>query len=116
VTSDPDLMGGEPVIKGTRVPVHAVAAMVEQGESAADILAGYPSLSSEQIELAVIYARAYPQRGRPRKQPWRDTPVHSTRVALKDRGGCGRQGNAACAGGQSGEGRGQGSESRFRIG
>ncbi|KAF0224570.1 MAG: hypothetical protein FD176_1154 [Rhodospirillaceae bacterium] len=86
VTSNPDIMGGELVIKGTRVPVHSVAAMVEQGASVADILAGYPSLSSEQIELAVIYASAYPQRGRPRKQPWGDTPVRLVKIALKDLG------------------------------
>lgn len=84
VTIDPDVMGGEPVVKGTRVPVHAVAAMVEHGTPMADILAGYPSLSAEQIELAAVYACAYPPRGRPKKQPWADAPVRTTKFALDD--------------------------------
>lgn len=86
VTADPNIMGGEPVIKGTRVPVHAVAAMVDQGASVAEIVAGYPSLAAEQVEFAIIYASAYPQRGRPRKQPWGDGPVRTTRTPLKDLG------------------------------
>lgn len=71
VHSDPDVRGGEPVIHGTRVPVHAVASMLEQGASAAEILDGYPSLTAEHLELAPIYARAVPRRGRPPKRPWR---------------------------------------------
>ncbi|MBF0391681.1 MAG: DUF433 domain-containing protein [Alphaproteobacteria bacterium] len=87
VIVNPEIMGGEPVFKGTRVPVHAVAAMVDQGAAIAEILAGYPSLSQEQIDLAVIYASAYPRRGRPRNQPWADRPAtRSTKVALKDLG------------------------------
>jgi hypothetical protein len=32
----------------------------------------YPRLTAEMIRLAPVYAAAYPLRGRPRKQPWRD--------------------------------------------
>jgi hypothetical protein len=41
-------------------------------------------LSAEQVELAIIYASAYPQRGRPKKQPWGDAPVRSAKIAMKD--------------------------------
>lgn len=61
-----EIMGGVPVIRGTRIPVHLVAEMRRQGASAEEILAGYPSLTSEQIELAELYARAYPQLARKR--------------------------------------------------
>ena len=72
VVSDPEIMGGEPVFRGTRVPVHMIAGLVAQGSTQAELLAGYPRLTAEMIRLAPVYAAAYPLRGRPRQQPWRD--------------------------------------------
>jgi uncharacterized protein (DUF433 family) len=66
VVSDPEILGGTPVIRGTRVPVHDVAASVAAGLAPEGILADWPSLAENQIELAVIYAEANPARGRPR--------------------------------------------------
>ena len=72
--SDPEILGGEPAFRGTRVPVHLIATLVEQGSTEAEILKAYPRLTPEMIRLAPAYAQAYPLRGRPRKQPWRDRP------------------------------------------
>ena len=66
VVSDPDVLGGAPVVRGTRVPVHDVAASVAAGLKMDRILAAYPSLDSDKVELAAIYAQANPTRGRPR--------------------------------------------------
>jgi uncharacterized protein (DUF433 family) len=66
VMSDPDILGGAPIIRGTRVPVYDVAASVAAGVSTKRILAAYPSLDEDKIELAAIYAEANPARGRPR--------------------------------------------------
>ena len=83
VVSDPDTMGGEPVFRGTRVPVHMIATLIGQGSTEADLLEGYPRLTPEMIQLAPIYAGAYPLRGRPRAQPWRDQlPAQRTRRKL----------------------------------
>lgn len=60
-----DILGGIPVIRGTRVPVYDVAASVSAGISTVDILDAYPSINSDQLELAAVYASANPQRGRP---------------------------------------------------
>src|SRR5262245_33474160 len=70
--SDPEILGGEPVFKGTRVPVRVIASLLEQGESLAELLDGYPSLTRRQIELAPLWARTYPTRGRPPIRPWAD--------------------------------------------
>jgi uncharacterized protein (DUF433 family) len=70
VGTDPEIMGGAPVVRGTRIPVQLLADMVAQGASAQEIAAGYPSLTAEQVELAVFYAQARPRRGRPAAQPW----------------------------------------------
>jgi uncharacterized protein (DUF433 family) len=62
------------VFRGTRVPVHMIATLLDQGTTAADLLEGYPNLTAEMVRLAPIYAAAYPLRGRPRAQPWHDQP------------------------------------------
>lgn len=71
VHSDPEIRGGEPVIRGTRVPVYQLAEMLEQGAAHGELLEEYPSLTEEHLELARVYARAHPRRGRPPKRPWR---------------------------------------------
>jgi uncharacterized protein (DUF433 family) len=83
VISDPEIMGGDPVFKGTRVPVHLVADMQAQGDTEAVILSGYPRLTAQMVRLAPVYAAAYPLRGRPRKQPWHDRPpIYTSRQKL----------------------------------
>jgi uncharacterized protein (DUF433 family) len=69
VASSPEVLGGTPVIRGTRVPVYDVAASVAAGISRERILAAYPSLDADKVELAAIYAEATPPRGRPRRRP-----------------------------------------------
>lgn len=70
VVSDPEIMRGTPVFKGTRIPVDLVAEMLAQGATAEEILEGYPTLSKEKISIAPMYMRAFPRRGRPSRRPW----------------------------------------------
>src|SRR6202158_1323438 len=74
VESDPEIMRGAPVYKGTRIPVHAIADMLSQGATVAEILEGYPALTRERVELAPMYVKAFPLRGRPVKQSWAKRP------------------------------------------
>ena len=83
VVSHPEILGGEPVFRGTRVPVHLIAELVVQGSKPAELIESHPRLNAEMIRLAPVYAAAYPLRGRPRTQPWRDQqPVHRGRRRL----------------------------------
>ena len=66
VVSDPGVLSGTPVIRGTRIPVHDVAASVAAGIPTKRILDAYPALDKEKIDLATIYSLANPPRGRPR--------------------------------------------------
>jgi uncharacterized protein (DUF433 family) len=63
VIENPEIMGGTPVIRGTRIPVHLIAEMRRQGASVEEILEGYPSLTLEQVGLAELYVQAHPRRG-----------------------------------------------------
>lgn len=83
VISDPEILGGNPVFRGTRVPVHRIAELLAQGIPEAELREDYPRLTTEMISLAPLYAAAYPLRGRPRKQPWHEgQPVHRSRRKL----------------------------------
>jgi len=85
VTMDPEIMGGDPVFRGTRVPVHMIADILAQGETIEVLLESYPSLTAEMIEQAPAYAVAHPLQREPRKQPWHDRPPISTgRFKLSD--------------------------------
>jgi uncharacterized protein (DUF433 family) len=70
VVSDPEIMRGTPVFKGTRIPVDLVADMLAHGATAEEILEGYPTLSKEKIAISPLYVRAFPRRGRPSRRPW----------------------------------------------
>jgi uncharacterized protein (DUF433 family) len=73
VVSNPEIMRGTPVFKGTRIPVDLVAGMLSQGATADEILQGYPTLSIEKISLAPMYLRAFPRRGRPIRHTWQSS-------------------------------------------
>ena len=49
ISCDPMVMGGTPVFAGTRVPIQTLLDYLEAGESIDDFLAGFPSVSREQV-------------------------------------------------------------------
>jgi len=49
ISRSPDVMGGTPVFIGTRVPVQTLLDYLEGGESIDDFLAGFPTVSREQV-------------------------------------------------------------------
>ncbi len=70
IVTDGKIMGGTPVIRGTRMTVYSVLGRIEHGETIEDILADNPDLSREALEAAVTYARTHPLMGRPVGRPW----------------------------------------------
>jgi uncharacterized protein (DUF433 family) len=68
VVEDPEILRGTPVIRGTRIPVYDVASLADAGTPLEELQEIYPKLTPSEIELASIYAKANPQRGRPRRR------------------------------------------------
>jgi uncharacterized protein (DUF433 family) len=68
VVEDPEILRGTPVIRGTRIPVYDIASLVDAGTPRKEFREIYPKLTPSDIELASIYAKANPQRGRPRRR------------------------------------------------
>lgn len=77
IESNPDVMQGAAVFKGTRVPVHLVVQFLRQGETVDVLQADYPFLTPKLIELGRLYEALNPRRGRPRSlvthyQDWQE--------------------------------------------
>jgi len=56
VTVDPAQMGGASCIRGLRIPVATVVAMVADGMTETEILTAYPDLERDDIAEALRYA------------------------------------------------------------
>ena len=67
IVIDPEIVGGKPVIRGTRLAVEFILAMLAAGQSESDLVENYPGLTREDILACLSYAsylaheyRAYP--------------------------------------------------------
>ncbi len=56
VTINPRQMGGVPCLRGLRIPVATIVALVAEGQAANEILALYPDLEAEDIREALLFA------------------------------------------------------------
>ena len=72
ITSDLEILGGTPVIAGTRIPVYAILGRLQGGDTLDDLADDYPHVPAEAFKTAELYARAHPLRGRPSGRPWRN--------------------------------------------
>ncbi len=54
---NPEIMGGKPVVRGTRIPVELVLRKLGAGLDVAAILADHPRLTAEDIRAARTSAR-----------------------------------------------------------
>ena len=53
ITSDPDIMGGQPVVKGTRIPISRVLYLLKQGYTVEAIHEEYPHVDIEVLNGAI---------------------------------------------------------------
>lgn len=56
IVSDIRICGGEPCVKGTRIPVRIVLSHLAAGDTAEDILKDFPKLTQEDIRACLEYA------------------------------------------------------------
>ncbi|MGI8420277.1 MAG: DUF433 domain-containing protein [Candidatus Levyibacteriota bacterium] len=57
ITQDPDILGGKPIIAGTRMSVESILELLSSGMEIKKILLEYPFLEKEQIQGAIEYAK-----------------------------------------------------------
>ena len=58
ITVDPEILGGTPVFRGTRVPVDALLGNLESGVSIDEFLENFPTVSREQVLEVLKFSRA----------------------------------------------------------
>ncbi|RZU75918.1 uncharacterized protein (DUF433 family) [Micromonospora kangleipakensis] len=56
ITVDPDVMGGAPCVRQSRIPVATLLAMMAEGMSVTDILTDLPFLDEEDMAEVLNYA------------------------------------------------------------
>lgn len=57
IISNPKILGGKPIIVGTRISVELILDRIASGMSVKDILKDYPHLTTKQIQAAISYAK-----------------------------------------------------------
>ena len=80
---------GEPLLKGTGIEAHRIAALLDGGMTVDEVLFNYPSLTHDAIGAARAYADTYPKAGRPyprttAKQALRGAGLEALDEALDD--------------------------------
>ena len=58
ITVDPEILGGTPVFRGTRVPVDALLSNLEAGVSIDEFLENFPSVTREQAIEVLEFSRS----------------------------------------------------------
>jgi len=77
ILRDPAVCAGQPVIRGTRVTVRTILGYLAHGESAAHILAEFPSLTEDDVRAVVAFAAASASEDLPAPTP----APHEVKVA-----------------------------------
>ena len=58
ISINPEIRGGKPCIKGTRITVYDILEYLAGGMSEAEILSDFPSLQQEDLRAALAFAAA----------------------------------------------------------
>ena len=57
IHSDPDIMFGKPVVRGSRITVELILEYLEDGATVPQILEAYPHITDADVRAAVAFAR-----------------------------------------------------------
>jgi uncharacterized protein (DUF433 family) len=57
ITINPNIFGGKPIIRGRRLAVEHVLAMLAAGDTPEIIMQAYPWLEPEDIKACLVYSR-----------------------------------------------------------
>ena len=55
ITTNPEIFGGKPIIRGMRISVELILSLLAQGETIEGLLADYPELEPEDIRACTAY-------------------------------------------------------------
>jgi uncharacterized protein (DUF433 family) len=73
IVSDPGVCGGQPVLRGTRVPLRTVLGSLAEGDSVEAIVRSFPTLTPEMVHAIISFAAA---------SAYDDLPAPGARVSV----------------------------------
>jgi uncharacterized protein (DUF433 family) len=76
IVRDPQICGGDPVFKGTRVTLRTILASLAAGDTTEELLREFPTLTEQHIRAAIAFAAASAQE---------DMPTPGTRLRVLPR-------------------------------
>ena len=56
ISFNPGILGGKPVIRGTRISVELILEKIAAGDSIEEILTSYPHVTREAVQAAIAFA------------------------------------------------------------
>jgi len=56
IVARPDVLGGKPCIRGTRISVELLLELLASGATREDVLRAYPQVTEEGLNAALLYA------------------------------------------------------------
>ena len=56
ITANPNILGGKPIVRGTRISVEFILDLLASGVSEKEILEDYPHLTKKDIQACLRYA------------------------------------------------------------
>lgn len=59
IVANPEILGGKPCIKGTRISVELILEWIASGSTVNDIIKKYPHLTAEAVHEAILYAAQF---------------------------------------------------------
>ncbi len=57
IVADPDILGGKPTVKGTRISVEFIIQRLAQGWTEAELLENYPRLTHQHLQAVFAYVQ-----------------------------------------------------------
>lgn len=71
IVRDPQICGGQPVIRGTRLLLRTILASLAEGSSEEEILRSFPALTSDDLKAVIAFATASAEED----LPWPGVPA-----------------------------------------
>jgi uncharacterized protein (DUF433 family) len=69
VITDPEILAGKPVVKGTRIPVELVLEHLAADPNTETLFAAFPRLTIEDVKACLAYAQTLVQAEKPQRTP-----------------------------------------------
>jgi len=58
IAINPQICGGQPTIKGTRVPIKTILASLAHGDTIQEILEAFPTIKEKDVRAVIAFAAA----------------------------------------------------------